>query len=57
MSVQEIMKKIEQAEEAIAKTESWKCRRDLQKYIRRLRRELRKRGLNNDNTYKARAAV
>ena len=42
MSRREIIEKIEQAEEAIAKTESWKCRRDLQKYIHRLRRELRK---------------
>ena len=42
MNRSEIMKKIEQAEAAIAKTESWKCRRDLQKYICRLRKELRK---------------
>ena len=42
MSRSEIMKRIEQAEAAIQKTESWKCRRDLQKYIRRLRKELRK---------------
>ena len=42
MSREEIIAKIQEAETAIRKTESWKCRRDLEKYIKRLSKELRR---------------
>ena len=42
MTRQEIKAKIRETELAISKTDSWKCRRDLQKYIYRLRKELKK---------------
>lgn len=42
MSKAEIIRNIEVTEAAIARTTSCKCRRDLQKYVRRLRKELRR---------------
>lgn len=42
MSREEIITKIQEAEAAIRKTNSWKCRRDLEKYIKRLNKELRR---------------
>ena len=42
MSREEIITKIQEAETAIRKTNSWKCRRDLEKYIKRLNKELRR---------------
>lgn len=38
----DIEKKIAETEAAIAKTNSWKCRNDLTKYLKRLKRELRR---------------
>ena len=38
--------KIAETEKALAKTKSWKCRNDLTKYLKRLRREQRTRSVD-----------
>ena len=47
MNRDDIRAKIRETEDAISRTSSWKCRRDLEKYLRRLNKELRRTAWNS----------
>lgn len=42
MTKSEILDRIRDTESALGRTQSWKCRNDLRKYLRRLRKEYRR---------------